>query len=151
MRAKIFLSVAAFSFTLGFAVPSMAEKIYKWTDEKGQVHYSQENPQDQKATIIESNNKVSGVEGLTPEMNKRLKDLEERAKEAQAAKAQELEEMQTGQKNRNYIPYNTSDEITASGPKGPAVSAPTGPTASGPKGPTASVPTGPMLGPAVRY
>ncbi len=104
MRAKIFLSVATFSFTLGFAVPSMAEKIYKWTDEKGQVHYSQQNPQDQKATIIESNNKASGVEGLTPEMTKRLKDMEEKAKKEQEAKAKETKQTQTGQKKPPYSP-----------------------------------------------
>jgi hypothetical protein len=100
----------------------MAEKIYKWTDEKGQVHYSQQNPQNQKATTIESNNKASGVEGLTPEMNKRLKEMEEKAKKEQAAKAQEPKETQAGPKKRNYNPDMPYDSPGL----GPTGLAPTG-------------------------
>ena len=80
MRSNIFLPAATIFFALGLADPSLAEKIYKWTDEWGRTHYSQQSPPNQAATVIDPDATISVMEGLTPDMEKRLKDLEKREK-----------------------------------------------------------------------
>jgi hypothetical protein len=93
MRSNTFLA-AVVLFTLGLVNPSVAEKIYKWTDEGGRTHYSQQNPPNQTATVIDPDEAISVMEGLTPDMEKRLKELEKRQQKEQAASAREAKKIQ---------------------------------------------------------
>ena len=46
MRVPVLLALAAVFFA---PLPAGAQQAYKWTDEKGQVHYGDQVPQDKKA------------------------------------------------------------------------------------------------------
>ena len=101
MRSNIFLPAATIFFALVFTDPSLAEKIYKWTDEQGRAHYSQQNPGDQKVTTIEPSAATDGIEGLTPDMNKRLKELEKREQKEQAAREREAKRVRMEQEKKD--------------------------------------------------
>src|SRR5712692_411109 len=101
MRSNIFLPAATIFFALGFTDQSLAEKIYKWTDEWGRTHYSQQNPPNQTATVIDPDETISVMEGLTPDMEKRLKDLEKREKKEQAAREREAKRVRLEQEKKD--------------------------------------------------
>lgn len=60
MRGTVFIALV--TALLGVAVPGVAGKVYKWTDEDGNVHFSQTPPPDSNAADVEESGE-SGAGG----------------------------------------------------------------------------------------
>lgn len=69
--------------------PGLAEKVYKWVDEQGKTHYSQHNPANPRATVVDvSHHPKDSQNAADPsvENTKRMaKELEERDRKERAA------------------------------------------------------------------
>lgn len=66
---------------LALALPVAADKIYKWVDEDGKVHYSDTPPPD----MVQQEHKILNEQGVTVEALERAKTPEEIEAERQAA------------------------------------------------------------------
>ncbi len=103
MKPKIFLSSTRILFSLlfGFAASSRAEEIYKWTDESGRIHYSQQDPKNKKATTLTTDESANVMDPPTPAMEKRVQEIQTREKKEQAARAREEKKMQMEQEKKD--------------------------------------------------
>ena len=62
----IVAAIAATAWALGAAAPVSAQKMYKWTDKDGKIHFSNLSPEGD-ATAVGDDSSVSGVEAKSPE------------------------------------------------------------------------------------
>ena len=89
----------ALTFFMGAAALSVSAEIYKWTDENGQIHYSDKKPSAQKdaqqikvntgrGTSAQTENKSSsGAQPNTPEKEQELQQKAEALSKSQGQKA----------------------------------------------------------------
>lgn len=89
---KLNTTAASTLIGLFLSSPLSAGEFYKWTDEKGTVHYSQRAPENTTTpteTVRTYNTGNTGVQttmsGNAPDADKDLKDKEEKAAEPQLA------------------------------------------------------------------
>jgi hypothetical protein len=84
------LPMAAITALLLASSPLMAEKVYRWVDEDGNVHYTESLPPDYKDT----GHDVLNEQGLVVDENQRLTPAaEEERKSEEQAKAEEANEL----------------------------------------------------------
>lgn len=79
------LTSFAAALVLAIALPAGAQKIYKWVDEDGNIHYSDTPP----PHLVDKEHKILNERGITVEAVDRAKTAEERDAEEQAAMAAE--------------------------------------------------------------
>ncbi len=65
-RFAIVATAVAAAWVLGSSAPASAQKMYKWTDKDGKVHFSNVSPEG-NATAVESDSSPAGVEARSPE------------------------------------------------------------------------------------
>jgi hypothetical protein len=101
-------AAASAAIALSLAAPAAAQQLYKWTDEKGNVHYTDKVPEQRGGVVLDKQGRpVRTIEAPpTPEQ------LRERQAEADRLKATEREREAAARRDRALLAsYTTESEI----------------------------------------
>jgi hypothetical protein len=101
-------AAASAAIALSLAAPAAAQQLYKWTDEKGNVHYTDKAPEQRGGVVLDKQGRpVRTIEAPpTPEQ------LRERQAEADRLKATEREREAAARRDRALLAsYTTESEI----------------------------------------
>lgn len=94
------LALLCFLLVFTTAAQSGDNKIYKWTDDKGEVHYTQQPPQNRESVTVRPAPPPPGnPEAERSELQQQMENLDQRQQEA-AKRSAEAEQQASNQKIR---------------------------------------------------